>query len=313
MSGTGNSGRGMQHLRGFLARVVSVAKRTLPTGAPFDDCLNYVHAWFRLGYLPHVRSPRSLNEHILSSKKRFCGDIDLARRVTDKARFKEWLEEKGHGALVVPTLRFYADVDEFRDSILRKDTIVKPTHLSGTVIVIRDSRKLTTHEIQQAEKWLRTDYYKKSRESVYKGIRKRIVHEPLLLDATGNIPMDYKFFMCSGKPLMIQVDMNRRTNHTRQLYSTNWELLDFGLKFPRNPNPIEKPDQLDDALDVAAALSREFPLCRVDLYLLPDRVIKAGEITFCPEGGGGAFSPSSADFVMGRQAKALFGGQLESE
>ena len=308
MTGTAHTRTGKQRLRGFLARLVSAAKRTLPTGAPFDDSLNYILAWLRLGYLPHVNSPRSLNEHILSSKRRFCGDIGLARRVTDKALFKEWLEEKGYGTLVVPTLGFYESVDELRDLVLAKDTILKPTHLSGTVIVIRDSRKLTSQEAARAKKCLRTDYYKKSRESVYKNIQKQIVHEPLLLDATGNIPMDYKFFMCSGKPLMIQVDMDRLTNHTRQLYSTNWELLDFGLKFPRSPTPIEKPEKLDAALDIAAALSRDFPLCRVDLYLLPDSVIKAGEVTFFPEGGGGAFSPSSADFEMGRKVKELLGG-----
>ena len=298
----------MGRLRVFLARAVSAGKLTLPTGPPFDDSLNYIHAWLRLGYLPHVNSPRSLNEHILSSKRRYCGDISLARRVTDKALFKEWLKETGHGALVVPTLRFYESADEIRDLILPKDTILKPTHLSGTVIVIRDSRKLTASEITRSKKWLRTEYYKKSRESVYKNIRKRIVHEPLLLDATGDIPMDYKFFMCSGKPLMIQVDMGRLTNHTRQLYSEDWKLLDFGLKFPRNPVPIDRPNTLDAALDIAATLAEDFPLCRVDLYLLPNAVIKAGEITFFPEGGGGVFSPVSADFEIGRKIKNLFRG-----
>ena len=255
--------------------------------------------------MPHISSPRSLNEHILSSNRHFMGDIDLARRVTDKFLFKEWLREQGYECLVVPTLSVYDNTDEFRDMVFQKDTILKPTHLSGGVVSIRAPRQLAIKEIVQLEECLRTDYYRKKREKTYKNVRKRLIHESLLLDTTGNIPLDYKFFMCLGKPLMVQVDIDRFTNHTRQLYSLDWKLQDFGLKFPRNPTPIDKPKNLDAALDTAAALSSDFPLCRVDLYLLHDDVIKAGEITFFPGGGGENFSPQSADFELGERVNNM--------
>ena len=189
------------------------------------------------------------------------GDIDLARRVTDKFLFKEWLREQGYECLVVPTLSVYDNTDEFRDMVFQKDTILKPTHLSGSVVSIRAPRQLATKEIVQLEKCLRTDYYRKTREKTYKNIRKRLIHEYLLLDTIGNIPLDYKFFMCLGKPLMVQVDIDRFTNHTRQFYSLDWKLQDFRrLKYPRNPTPIDKPKNLDAALDIAAALSSDFPL-----------------------------------------------------
>ena len=289
-------GRGKRRFRTRLAQSISLAKRVLPTGEPIDDILNYVHAWVRLGYAPHIFSPRSFNEHILSSKWRFRGDIDLARKVTDKFLFKGWLQEKGHEKLVVPTLGLYNDANEVRNLAFDRNTILKPTHLSGGAILIYESRKS-----------LHTDYYKRSREKTYKGVCPRLICEPLLLDSTGKIPMDYKFFMCLGKPLMVQVDLDRFTNHTRQLYSTNWELLNFELKFPRNPNAINRPKNLATAFDVASTLSSDFPFCRVDLYLLPNDTIKAGEITFFPEGGGGNFLPMSADFLMGDRMKELLG------
>ena len=129
--------------------------------------------------------------------------------------------------------------------------------------------------------------------------------EQLLSDSRNNIPMDYKFLMCVGQPLMIQVDVDRFSNHTRQLYTTDWELLDVGFKFPRNPLAIDRPSTLDSALEIAAVLSRDFRICRVDLYLLPDKVIKAGEITFFPEGGGGSFDPLSADFALGEDINRI--------
>ena len=295
----------MRQLRRILAGPISVAKRTLPTGELTDDLLNYIHGWARLGYVPHVSSPRSFNEHILSSKWRFRGDIELARRVTDKYFFKEWLAEKGFDDLIIPTVGLYNNVEEVRNIIFDENTILKPTHLSGWVLPFHESRKLRFDEISKLKKWLRTDYYRKSREKTYKGVRKRLICEQLLLNSRNEIPMDYKFFMCLGQPLMIQVNINRFANHTEQLYSTDWELLEARLTFPRNPVPIDRPATLDTALELASALSSDFSICRVDLYLLPDDVIKAGEITFFPGGGGSKFTPKSADFSLGERMKRI--------
>ena len=278
---------------------------TLPTGTFIDDALNYIQACIKLGYAPQLRSPRSFNEYILSSKKCFRGDIDLARRVTDKFLFKGWLEEKGHADLVVPTLGRYDDVSEVRSVVFEKNTILKPTHLSGPVIPFLESRKLDTNELEQVKKWINTDYYRKSREKTYRGLRKGLLCELLLLDSMGNIPMDYKFFMCMGNLLMIQVDLDRFRNHTRQFYSPDWRLMDFAQRYAHNPVPIDRPVQLSAALDTASALSQDFPLCRVDLYLLPEGAIKAGEITFFPHGGAWPFSPVSADFDIGKKVKDL--------
>lgn len=285
----------------MLAKSISIAKRTLPTGDFTDDLLNYIHGWARLGYLPYVSSPRSFNEHILSSKRRFAGDIELARRVTDKFLFKDWLKERGFDDLVIPTLGLYESVDEIRDVVFEKHTILKPTHLSGCAIPLYESRTLRADELLSLKKWIRTDYYRKSREKTYKGVEKRFICESLLLDSRNSIPMDYKFFMCLGQPLMVQVNIDRFTNHTEQLYSTDWELLEARLKFPRNPVPVDRPAMLDTALEFASALSCDFPICRVDLYLLPDGVIKAGEITFFPGSGGSSFRPVSADFSLGER------------
>ena len=295
----------IRSLRQHLAKLGSVAKTILPTGAPFDDVLNYVSAWIRLGYVPHISSPRTFNEYLLSSNRRFRGNIDLARRVTDKHLFKEWLREKGFDTLAVPTLGLYNSAAEVRNIIFDKHSILKPTHLSGGAILFHTQRKLDSKEHLKIERCIRTDYYKKSRERNYKGLQRRIICEPLLLDSMNSIPKDYKFFMCLGEPLMVQVDIDRYTNHTRQLYSLNWELLDIEYKFPRNTVPLDRPHNLNAALEIASELSADFPICRVDLYLLSEDIIKAGEITFFPEGGTGNFSPRSADFELGRQVRSL--------
>lgn len=295
----------MRQLRRMRAGPTAVAKRMLPTGELTDDLLNYIHGWAKLGYRPNVSSPRSFNEHILASKRRFPGDIELARRLTDKYLFKEWLAEKGLDDLIIPTIGLYNNVEEIQDIVFEENTILKPTHLSGWVLPFHESRNLRVDEISKLKKWLRTDYYRKSREINYKGLRKRLMCEQLLLNSRNEIPMDYKFFMCLGQTLMIQVNIDRFADHMEQLYSTDWELLEARLTFPRSPVPIKRPASLDAALEIASALSCDFPICRVDLYLLPDNVIKAGEITFFPGGGGSKFTPKSADFALGESMRRI--------
>ena len=201
-----------------------------------------------------------------------------------------------------------AGVDEVRGLVFPRGTILKPTHLSsGHAILFEDDRALDAGELAKVGRWLRRDHYRRTREPNYKGLQKRLICELLLRDEAGNVPMDFKFFMIEGRPLMVQVDLDRFGNHTRQFYLLDWRLLDFTLEYPRNPVPLDRPAQLSAALDTASALAQDFPLCRVDLYLLPGGLIKAGEITFFPGGGTESSSPASADFELGRMARDLRG------
>ena len=43
---------------------------------------------------------------------------------------------------MVPTLAVYDDVNEVRNHVFDRHTILKPTHLSGAVIPFYESRKL---------------------------------------------------------------------------------------------------------------------------------------------------------------------------
>ena len=295
-------------------RLINRLKSTTPTGPRIDRFLHYLHAWNRLQYRPRIRSPRTFNEIILASNYDFRGDMVLARRIVDKVQFKAWLSEtSAWRPLVVPTLAVFDAPQELRGRVFDGDTILKPTHMSGKVLIIEHRRQLTDLEIQQFEQRHERDWYKLSREPVYKGVTPRIMLEPLLRDKDGLPARDFKFVMVGGRPLMIQLDRDRHTNHTRQVYSPDWELFDFELFYPRSADPFPRPTQLDAALEAASDLARPFPLCRIDLYLLPDGAIKAGEVTFCPGSGSEQFRPVEADFELGRKAKALMSGALISE
>ena len=58
---------------------------------------------------------------------------------------------------------------------------------------------------------------------VCKRIETKIIVEELL---DGDL-LDYKFFCNSGGPFLIQVDVNRFTNHQRNIYDLSWKRKSF--------------------------------------------------------------------------------------
>ena len=115
--------RAIRRLR-FIYRL----KRITPTGPGFDLFCDFLYAWNRLQYRPRIRRPRTFNELVLASKH----DMALARRVTDKVHFKEWLAETpAWRDLIVPTLEVFDAPFLLRGRVFEAGTILKPTHMSG--------------------------------------------------------------------------------------------------------------------------------------------------------------------------------------
>ena len=143
------------------------------------------------------------------------------------------------------------------------------------------------------------DYGLRKREWAYVNIKRKLIIEPLLRDADGQLPDDYKFHMIHGKCAFIQVDRERFRHHSRTLYDPDWSLLPVSYQY-RQGEKVEKPDQLDYMLDLARRLSRPFDYIRVDLYEIDGKVY-FGELTNYPESGHGTFDPVSFDFELGKK------------
>lgn len=279
----------------------------LPTGVFWDGLLGMANSWKRLRYLPNIRSPRSFNEYFLREKMFFSGDVSLARTVTDKVEFKHWLQQIGLNDLIVPSIKLVENIRDLEGYTLPKRCIIKPSHSSGHVLLINGSteRTLSEQELVMLDGWLKEDYYLRGREPNYFGLKPRLIVEELLLDQNGQPPCDYKIFCVNGTPFVIQVDLGRFTDHTRQLYTLDWKLLPFSMFYPRNPNPIPKPVQLQSAIEIASKLSRGFSICRIDLYFIGTSDIRAGEVTFFPGNCAERFEPKSGDFELGKMISSL--------
>ena len=120
----------------------------------------------------------------------------------------------------------------------------------------------------------------------YKNVKPRIIAEPLMSDnESGTDLKDYKLFCFDGEVKMIQVDYDRFTDHHRNLYTTDWKLIDAFILYPNNPQHIiEKPAVLPEMISIGEKLSKGFPFVRIDLYVINNKIY-FGEFTFHHGGG----------------------------
>ena len=103
---------------------------------------------------------------------------------------------------------------------------------------------------------------------------------------------------------MMQVDFDRYIAHTRKYYDTSWNELPFSKVYPCSSRTADKPENLQEMLDVASLLSRAFEFVRVDFYSNGKECF-VGEITNCHDNAEGYFIPRSQESLA---SQIVFGG-----
>lgn len=182
----------------------------------------------------------------------------------------------------VPTIKILNTIEEAKKYQYPSDCCIKPTHLSGEVILRKQDKSI---DFEKINKWFNRSYYHSNREANYKTLKHKVIVEPLIF-GSDNLS-DYKIFCYMGKPKLIQVDIDRYIEHTEKFYDSDWNEMPFSIHFPRSTkHQIEKPKNLDTMLSVASSLSSYFNFVRIDLYSNGIECL-VGEITNCPGGATG--------------------------
>jgi teichuronopeptide biosynthesis TupA-like protein len=226
---------------------------------------------------------------------------DPARvRTTDKALLKEYVREHLGDEYNVPMIAVLDTPAETRAFSYPADCVIKPTHMSGEIIMRTMGSPI---DFDKIDTWFKTNYYCHKwgwREQNYKALQPRVIVEPLIFGRRS--VEDYKVFCVSGAPKAIQVDLDRSTHHTRCLYALTWEMLPYSLCYPIGRG-VDRPKNLDEMLRVSSRLASAFNFVRVDLYTDGQKVY-VGELTHCHGNAQEHILPSyrEADF-----AEVLFG------
>lgn len=211
---------------------------------------------------------------------------------------------------ILPQLYFvYSSAEEIDFDVLPNRFALKCNHGAGFNIICNDKSKLSLQDTKnKLDEWL-----KKSHpipfEGHYRRIKPKILAEQYLGNSNGDFPSDYKFHCANGEPYFIQVCTNRtdKSEGYRFFYDTDWNKLDFVQDSHVSPETkeVEKPldKSLDKMISYSRILSKNLEYCRVDFYLIDNKIIFFSEITLTPTSGWFDQYKENFNIEMGKRIK----------
>lgn len=265
----------------YLARLVG---RVLP-----DHWYLAVGHRIYFGNWPNYREPRTFNEHIHEYMLR-CRE-PMLKVAADKCATRRHVAEYVGPQYLVPSYGTWARAEDVPVETLPRPCVLKPTAASGVVLFLHEGETVDPERARaRMRHWLRRDYSRMHREWSYSGLSRGIIAERMLIDESGGIPPDYKVYVIGGKVRFIQVDRGRFAHHTRNLYSTAWELLPVRLTIA-NHVADPRPPRLEEMIRIAEQLAAPFEFLRVDCYVIGE-ALYVGELTNTPGAGFEKFIPA---------------------
>lgn len=245
-------------------------------------------------YFIKTKRPKTFNEKINYIK--FNVKNPISSIVADKHAVRKYISHKIGAEYLIPIIQVYERAEAINLDELPNKFVMKLNNGSGFNLICTNKTHLNVHQIKSNfRKAIKTDVYLLSREWHYRAIHPKIIVEELI----GENIHDYKFFCNQNGPFMIQVDIDRFTNHKRNLYDLNWNLMPIQIRYENASETILKPSRLNEMIEIAKTLSSEFLFSRIDLYQVRDKVL-FGEITLHPGGGVEPFDSYNSDLMMGK-------------
>ncbi len=257
--------------------------------------------WLELDRYLNLETPQRFTEKIQYIK--LYERTAIRKKMADRTAVRDYVAAKVGEEYLIPIIGIYDSITESNWNRLSSQFVLKANHGCGMVEIVRDKDEADFNDIQhQTKQWKQCNYSKVGREWVYKGLPKTIIAEKLLLDSRGNIPNDYKFFCFEGRVELIQVDFDRFGDQKRNLYDRGFNRLDATLLYPKFEGEVQKPDNLQKAIEIAETLAADLSFIRVDLYLLKNEIY-FGELTNYPGNGFIPFEPKEMEYKMGSLLK----------
>lgn len=257
--------------------------------------------YFQTGRRLNLNNPKSYNEKLQWLK--IHDRKPEYTQMVDKAGVKDYITKTIGEEYVIPTLGVWKHFDEIDFTTLPEKFVLKCTHDSGGLVICKDKKTLDKVSAKKKiEKCLKKNYFYGTREWPYKDVEPRIIAEPLLEQANGEEICDYKVMCFNGKAKLIELHMNRHSDHhTQDFYDVNWQKTEISQgKGYGGCSDIEvpKPSCLDEMLQLSETLTKDMAHCRVDWYVVNGHLY-FGELTFFDGSGFDLFDRYEDDLLLG--------------
>ncbi len=263
----------------------------------FDNDKDYLVALgkARLGYKMDLDNPKTFNEKLNWYKLNYRNDLMV--KCADKYDVKDYVRSKGLDYILVKDYGVYDKIEDINLNNLPNEFVAKNTGDSGGVVICKD-KSVFFEKAKEKLKGISKDYSNYNKEWPYHFIKNRIIVEEIIDTDDGHSPKDFKIFCFNGEPKFLFVASERDTNVKFDFYDTNWNYIKVAQGHEHAKNPIKKPEKLDEMLEIARKLSKDFPHVRVDLYYEKGKIY-FGELTFFHFSGLTPFWPKKYDYIFG--------------
>lgn len=282
----------------LLSRYWAIICRLFPTKVYLR--WQYWHIYHRRLNINH---PKTYAEKLAYLKTHYKNP--LLSKLCDKYEVRDYVKNVIGEDYLVPLYGIYNSVESIEWDKIPEAFVLKCTHDSGSVVLHKKNDLLDKDSISSfLSKKMKRNLFWYSREYPYKTIKPRIICEKLLEDK-GKIPNDYKILCFNGKPKFVVLDMDRHTNHHRDIYDLEWNKLDCTTDHPQGVGIAPKPKTLEKMIELATKLSVGFDHVRIDFYTIGNKVY-FGEMTFFPWGGPIWFEPEKWNYFFGDLIKLQY-------
>lgn len=275
----------------------------------------YVKLYYRMrvGRKLDVNNPKTLNEKLQWLK--FNYRFPLQSVVSDKLLVREYVKQKIGEQYLIPLLGKWKKYEDIDFNQLPNKFVLKCNHDSGGLVVCTDKDKLNYSIAKnKIEKSLNSNFFYIGREHQYRNIKPMILCEKFISD-NGKVPMDYKIYCFNGEPDVILVCKDRFAGNTHRakyyFYDHKWKFIPLNKEDDNISNPeIPCPKNLDEMIEIAKELSKDFIFSRIDLYNI-DGKIYFGEITLSPNSGFDADITRKTDIMFGKKLEIPYWDKID--
>lgn len=258
----------------------------------------------RTGYKMDWKNPTTFNQKLQWLKVYDRNPIYAT--MVDKCEAKKYVADIIGEEYIIPTLGVWNSFDDIDFDTLPDKFVLKCTHDSGGLIIVKDKAKLDVEKARRMfQVALKRNPYSITREWPYKNVKPRIIAEQYMEDDTTHDLRDYKFFAFDGvaKALFIATERDSKAEETKfDFFDMEFNHLPFTNGHPNAKIQPAKPQTFDEMKALAAKLSKKIPQLRVDFYEVNGKVY-FGELTFFHWGGMKPFEPEEWDYTLGSWIK----------
>jgi hypothetical protein len=247
--------------------------------------------------LPNLKNPRTLSEKI-AWRKLYEHDPRMPALV-DKIASKEQMAARFGEEFVIPTLATFSSEREIDFATLKYPCVIKANHGSSMNLFLKERPEDEGKVRDKLRRFLGFNYHAVREEWAYSEVEPRLLVEPFI-DGGEHGLVDYKIHTFHGRAYAIEIVTDRYTAHYGAMFDRDWNEIPCLFGAVKAPYPIPRPAQLDQMIDHAEEIGRDFSYVRVDFYEVKGRAI-FGEITFYPGGGLDVVEPQEYDEIFGNQ------------